>query len=164
MIWNCNVCNQNFDSRASYAGHRSGHVRRGEISKKLLTTHDHKCETCGAKFETGFGLGGHKRLHRTFENIRSDGGRKKRLISERGHQCEVCLNSEWCEKPIPIELDHIDGNPQNHSKDNLRLICPNCHAQTDTYKGKNIGKNGQTPRSLKLKKYYDRDYRGNLSH
>ena len=39
----------------------------------------------------------------------------------------------------PLELDHTDGNPLNNQLDNLRLICPNCHAQTETYKGKNMG-------------------------
>jgi hypothetical protein len=46
-------------------------------------------------------------------------------------------------KPIPIELDHIDGNSDNNSAENLRLICPNCHAQTETYKVANKGKNSQ---------------------
>jgi hypothetical protein len=41
-------------------------------------------------------------------------------------------------RPIPLELDHIDGHHWNNSLDNLRLLCPNCHAQTPTYKARNI--------------------------
>lgn len=42
---------------------------------------------------------------------------------------------------IPLEIDHIDGDPLNHSESNLRLICPNCHSLTETYRGHNK-KNG----------------------
>lgn len=64
---------------------------------------------------------------------------KNYLIDSHGHACEVCGISEWMGEPAPIELDHKDGNPLNNDLRNLRLICPNCHAQTKTYKGKNRG-------------------------
>ena len=64
---------------------------------------------------------------------------KKFLLEERGHKCEICKNIKWMKKDIPLEMDHIDGNHQNNSFENIRLICPNCHAQTPTYKGKNKG-------------------------
>lgn len=64
---------------------------------------------------------------------------KRWLIRQRGHQCEVCKNTEWMEQPIPLELHHIDGNHKNNHLDNLQLICPNCHALTDTYKARNTG-------------------------
>ena len=62
----------------------------------------------------------------------------KRLIKEcyKDHQCEVCLLKEWNNLPIPLELHHIDGNSNNHLLSNLQLLCPNCHAQTNTYRGK----------------------------
>ena len=77
----------------------------------------------------------------TFEEAKSDRVRKRVLLEKRGNRCEVCGLSEWQGKPIPIELDHTDGNSDNNSEANLRLICPNCHAQTETYKGANVGKN-----------------------
>lgn len=55
------------------------------------------------------------------------------------NRCEVCGITEWMGRPAPLELDHSDGNSLNNQLDNLRLICPNCHAQTATYKGKNMG-------------------------
>jgi hypothetical protein len=64
---------------------------------------------------------------------------KNYLLDTRGHRCEVCGITEWMGRPAPLELDHCDGNPLNNHLDNVRLICPNCHAQTETYKGKNMG-------------------------
>lgn len=66
----------------------------------------------------------------------------------RGHKCEVCKQDTWCEQPMPLDLDHIDGNYTNNTLKNLRLICPNCHAQTPTYKSKNRG-NGRHYRNLR---------------
>lgn len=65
-----------------------------------------------------------------------------RLLEEKvfEYKCYTCNNSEWLGKPIPLELEHIDGNCTNHAKSNLSIICPNCHAFTETYRGKNINK------------------------
>jgi hypothetical protein len=64
---------------------------------------------------------------------------KNYLLDCRERKCEVCGIRQWMGKPAPVELDHRDGNPENNELSNLRLICPNCHAQTETYKGRNIG-------------------------
>lgn len=64
----------------------------------------------------------------------SKGAIKKKLIRERGHQCEKCKNIEWLSLPIALELEHIDGNNTNNVDDNLLLLCPNCHAQTGTWR------------------------------
>lgn len=55
------------------------------------------------------------------------------------HKCEIdsCGISEWNGKPAPLELDHINGDPRDNRLENLRVICPNCHAQTSTYRAKN---------------------------
>jgi 5-methylcytosine-specific restriction endonuclease McrA len=63
---------------------------------------------------------------------------RKRLISEgyKTGECEICHITEWNGQPITIELDHIDGNRNNHSLENLKMLCPNCHSQTPTFRGK----------------------------
>lgn len=63
---------------------------------------------------------------------------KNRLIKEgiKENKCEICGVSEWQGKEISCELDHIDGNSNNHLLSNLRILCPNCHSQTETYRSK----------------------------
>ena len=64
---------------------------------------------------------------------------KNRLLRDRilTHRCMKCNSIEWFDKPIPLELHHIDGNSKNNSLDNLQLLCPNCHTLTPNYRSKN---------------------------
>lgn len=71
---------------------------------------------------------------------------KKRLYKEgfKTNVCEICGISQWNGKSIECELDHIDGVKTNHSLDNLRIVCPNCHSQTETFRFKRgRGENGK---------------------
>ena len=70
---------------------------------------------------------------------------KLRLIKEglKEEKCECCGNIEWLGQPIKLELHHINGNHNDNRLENLQLLCPNCHAYTDNYRGKNIKQSAQ---------------------
>lgn len=67
---------------------------------------------------------------------------KIRIINEGKleYRCKICGINEWLGQPISLQLDHINGVNNDHRIENLRFLCPNCHSQTDTYAGKNIGR------------------------
>jgi 5-methylcytosine-specific restriction endonuclease McrA len=52
-------------------------------------------------------------------------------------ECSICGISEWLGKPLSFDLDHINGISDDHRLENLRMLCPNCHSQTETYRGRN---------------------------
>lgn len=64
---------------------------------------------------------------------------KWRLINEGvlTYKCDVCGITEWNNKQIILQLDHINGNNTDNRIENLKLLCPNCHSQTPTFSGKN---------------------------
>ena len=67
---------------------------------------------------------------------------KKDILEEQENKCAICgCSPEHNGKPLVFILDHIDGHASHNYRSNLRLICPNCDSQLDTYKSKN--KNGE---------------------
>lgn len=74
----------------------------------------------------------------------------KTIHIRRGRKCSICNLEMWNGIPITLELDHIDGNSENNTLKNTRIICPNCHSQTPTFKGKNRG-NGRFKRQQRYR-------------
>ncbi len=64
---------------------------------------------------------------------------KKKILKEQliPYRCQLCtLSDTWNEKPLSLQLDHINGDPLDNQIENLRFLCPNCHSQTDTFGGR----------------------------
>lgn len=68
----------------------------------------------------------------------------KRYLLKINDTCWECGIKDWNDKPIVLELEHIDGNAFNNFEGNVSLLCPNCHSQTPTYKNKNRGNGRQS--------------------
>lgn len=114
-----------------------------EYTKKIKSKNEnHKCPICG-EYYTGKSICKECADYKNYVDFKT--GKievsfrvAKRLIEKyEGHKCSICGINEWCNKPIPLILDHIDGRAHNNTYTNLRLVCSNCDSQLPTYKSKN---------------------------
>lgn len=80
-------------------------------------------------------------------------GKRKRLLGEQNNKCSICgIPSIWNNRPLTLQLDHVNGNHADNSKENCRMICPNCHTQTDTFGSRNASAAGKLKMSEAGKK------------
>lgn len=82
----------------------------------------------------------HQRPKSTFETAKNDASRRKVLLRTQPHQCQICSIEDWQGQPVPLVMDHIDGDSGNSARENLRLICLNCDGLLPTFKNRNKGK------------------------
>ena len=63
------------------------------------------------------------------------------IRDEQGGRCAICeMVAEWNDRPLVLTLDHVNGDPEDNRRENLRLVCPNCDSQLPTYKARNKGR------------------------
>lgn len=123
----CINCNKEFTYGHSKTGKYCSNKCNGEHKSKL--------------YKEAWYTGELKRVERS--TIR------RYLSEDRGYACEVCQISEWNKKPITLHVDHIDGNSSDDRPTNVRLICPNCHSQTEFLGAANKGR-GRAAQGLPL--------------
>jgi 5-methylcytosine-specific restriction endonuclease McrA len=65
---------------------------------------------------------------------------KRRLIAsgELRYECAICAITEWQGRRLSLQIDHINGERLDYRLENLRILCPNCHSQTETFAGRNL--------------------------
>jgi hypothetical protein len=166
----CLHCEKEFDSFISeerkYCSHSCSASATNVKKTKRKTKTNHKvCKNCLENFISN----GSKRLnifcsshccgeYKVKENFTkiengihvSSNILKKYLIHKNGDQCMEC---GWDKvnpvtKKVPVELEHIDGDHRNNTLGNVKLLCPNCHSLTTTYKALNRGKGRPSRRKL----------------
>lgn len=76
----------------------------------------------------------HNRLMSTPVEMLSGSARRKRIRLEQSNACAICNLTDWLGMPITLELDHVNGDNKDNRRENLRALCPNCHAQTPTWR------------------------------
>jgi hypothetical protein len=125
VVWKCEGCGKETAS----------------LPHKAKKYCDHICQRLVTKQDTW------TRLQRG--ELKDRGVIRATLKREIGAHCFECRLTEWRGHPIPLEVDHTDGNAGNNQFTNLRLLCPNCHGLTNTWKGRNKG-SGRAARGLPL--------------
>lgn len=97
--------------------------------------------------QSGKGIKGSAKERKTAEELAknplvSSHKLKLRILEDgiKEHKCECCGLTSWNGKPIPLELHHVNGVKDDLRIENLQILCPNCHAFTDNYRGKNMNR------------------------
>jgi hypothetical protein len=151
----CKTNNPKFCSKSCSASFNNKGVRRHGSGE------DKACLNCGKinydkKYCSNKCQGEHKRKNSVKlieKNELMNWKSIKRYLMDNFGKCDVCGISEWQGNYITLECDHIDGDITNNILSNSRLLCPNCHSQTHTYRSKNIhnpnGKEKRRERYLK---------------
>lgn len=156
-MYKCDLCIKEFKSKQALGAHSTIHKVDGRYSvsrRKVENDITHICLNCGISFKHNtrsknkyctikcyaeFTLNDNVEKY-TISEIGGPAVIKRFLIDRDGNNCFECkLPPIWNDKPLVLQIDHVDGNSDNNNPNNMRLLCPNCHTQTETFSGKGYG-------------------------
>lgn len=90
--------------------------------------------------------------------------KRRRVLEEQNFKCNVCQSDQMHNgKPLVFQLDHINGNRKDETRQNLQFLCPNCHSQTPTYGVRNISEDGKRRQALARRRGIKRPWKKNQS-
>lgn len=164
-------CSREFKTQKALNAHQISHKNGERYSSSRVKNPTCNCEYCDASFR--FNKATRNRFCSqecsalfVWERIsvprieQGLGGNLHRYLKEKyGDFCSECgQESTWNNKSLTLQLDHIDGNSDNNNVDNVRLLCPNCHTQTETYGNAGLGSRYKkvTKRNAYLQEYKKR--------
>ena len=113
------------------------------ICKNCETEFDYHPSQRGGIFCSNKCQGEHTILKRFVKGSKWNQRMRNYLVETKDYHCEECGITEHNGKPITLQIDHIDGDRENNTFENLRFICPNCHSQTKTWGVGNMSEEGR---------------------
>jgi hypothetical protein len=154
----CGHCNSVIDYAGRYKKFCGSSCAASHNNTKRLTVSDKQClqckktigktsKYCSVLCQRDFESAGTIRKWLAGEPITGLSAVRRHIKEQQGGKCAECGITEWNGKAIILELEHKDGNSDNNTPENLCFLCPNCHSQTSTYKGKNKGKGRHSRRT-----------------
>lgn len=128
MNLKCEICAFEATHKKQMPGHKSGHVRRGELEKQDCKR-DYTCSLCQKLYRNRKTFDKHSCKVITSIDDYALNTKRKRVLEEANYRCEICgFDERRRDGKHVVQIDHVDGNKQNNLRDNLRVLCPNCHA------------------------------------
>lgn len=154
----CLNCKKTIESKNAkkFCGSSCAATYNNKRYPKRKRSRRYTCKFCGGKIHgsgkkyCSMDCAGDDRKICKLPDAKTDSVRKRIVIEQDGHVCRICSRKTWNSKPIPLVLDHIDGDSSNNDSSNLRVVCGNCDMQLPTYKSKNRG-NGRHQRRERYK-------------
>ena len=165
---NCNKCGKEFEPVKGLKNYcslacRNSRVRTDEIKSKIsnsakksdkvkiANSNPERIKKAVEKYKKTVVKRNEKKIIKIMETQFEEltwSDKRLKIYHEQNCKCNNCGNDKWQGEDIPLELEHKDGDHFNNNRNNLELLCPNCHALTDTWRGRN--KKAQRTRGHKV--------------
>ena len=155
MVKSCPRCGAEHSKRGMFCSQRCGNVRSPESvarqaagRRRYYAGLSPECRMELSRRNAAGGRGSKEGVRRAWEkkfratpwDELSQDGKKRRVLEEQCGVCAGCGTADWRGRPLTFELEHKDGDRTNNTRANLEVLCPNCHSQTPTWRGRGIGR------------------------